>query len=52
MFCSNCGNEIAGKFCANCGKGSELNSIQDVKKFDELIKEKKQERRTFFQQKK
>ena len=52
MFCSNCGNEIAGKFCANCGKVSELNSIQDIKKFDEFIKEKEQERRTFFQRKK
>ena len=51
MFCYNCGNEIAGKFCGNCGKGGELNSIQDIKKFDEFIKEKKLERRTFFQQK-
>ena len=48
MFCYNCGNEIACKFCANCGKGSVLNSIQHIKKFDEFIKAKKQERRTFF----
>ena len=52
MFCSNCGNEIPGKFCANCGKGSVLNSIQHIKKFDEFIKAKKQERRTFFHRKK
>lgn len=43
MFCYNCGNEIACKFCANCGKGSVLNSIQHIKKFDEFIKAKKQE---------
>ena len=52
MFCSKRGNEIAVKFCANCGKGSELNSIRDIKKFHEFTKEKKQERRTFFQRKK
>ena len=52
MFCSNCGNEIPGKFCGNCGKGSALNSIQHIKKFDEFIKAKKQERRTFFHRKK
>ena len=52
MFCSNCGSEIAGKLCANCGKVSEFSSIQDIKKLDEFIKEKKQESRTFFQRKK
>ena len=29
-----------------------MNSIQDIKKFDEFNKEEKQERRTFFQRKK
>ena len=52
MFCSNCGCKIASNFCANCKKSSELNPIQDIKKSDEFIKEKKQERRTFFQRKK
>ena len=30
MYCSNCGNELTGKFCSNCGAASTVDIVSDV----------------------